>query len=194
MNTTRRVQWLILSLTALVWVAPLNGQETPPVTHLRTTYSSASGEISGETFFAHFNAQVGYDFGLWGSLDASMYDYSTDTYQYISCFGPAYANILSVNRINGDTTINATLDPSSSDCSAVNVSAPIVIQLVGKGRDQATKIGTGRFTEETSGVTYKYSFQSSEFYETFAGTNGFYLGTFTGGAFTEQRNSLERGN
>src|ERR1051326_1020548 len=52
-----------------------------------------------------------------GHAEVSSNDLSTGTFDFISCSGPAYANIVSVN-IHGDSSVNVMLDPLAPGCSA----------------------------------------------------------------------------
>ncbi len=118
-----------------------------------------------------------------GDASASYihYDTSSQTYvqKYVYCSGPNYANILSLNRGNGKSSINVTLDPSRPDCSGP---PGFIVTLSLSGT------ADGVFMESTSGsgrsqymdTSYKYNDQSDTFTEEFTGTSGQYTGDVTG--------------
>ena len=176
----------------LTYSAPSHGTQ---VTKFLSFLESAYGYYDdGVGSYAVFQAVAYDDFSGQRQGWATVYGYDSNTSSdySIRCSGPAYANVVSVNKINGDSSINATLDPSSGDCSNYNVSAPVTLNVAGKydGNDRYSTNGTGKGTYY--GANYKYNSQYDSFGETFTGTNGFYTGTFTGGAGTERRTERQK--
>src|SRR6476660_5610699 len=73
-----------------------------------SSYDGMNGVAQGELQVTHFDNITGYSF--------------------IHCFGTAYANSVSVNSGNGNSSVNATLDPAAPACFAFpNGSAPVTI-------------------------------------------------------------------
>jgi hypothetical protein len=164
------------------------------VTHFRSTSDWASGCIYTGTVITCFYANA-YDDNNGvpqGYVDVYQYDYNTSTYKDIHCFGTAYANVASVNQGNGNSSINATLDPASSDCYPYNVSSPLTVNLSGQYNGNYASHNNGNGNSTYLGTSYKYNFQSDYFSETFTGTNGFATGTFDGSASTEHRTQLQK--
>src|SRR5262249_48052486 len=111
---------------------------------------------------------------------------------FISCSGPAYGDVVSVNKITGETSINATLDPASADWYAFNVGSPVSVNLRGQfdGTGQNSQSGTGKITVD-GGTSYtKYNYQADEFSEIFTGSSGLASGSFAGSVHTEHRTNL----
>ncbi|MGZ8194565.1 MAG: hypothetical protein ACXWTH_02960 [Methylosarcina sp.] len=145
--------------------------------------------------FVTFVDARSYDdsFGPNGWVTVGAYDYSsTQSTGFISCAGPAFANAVSVNKNSGDTSINATLDPSdTTNCSSYNVFASVTVDLAGQNDGwKISNQGTGKSTD--NGTNYKYNFQAEDFSESFTGTNGFYTGTFGGTASSIHHTSLTK--
>lgn len=193
-----KIPYLLASIVAtalvaspLAYSAPSHGAQ---VTHFNSFNVNAYGCFDNYPSYTCFYANA-YDDFYSGQRqgDVAVYGYDV-TYSYydIRCSGPAYANVVSVNRGNGNSSINATLDPSSDDCSNYNVSAPVTLNVAGKydGNYRYSYNGTGK--ETYYGVNYKYNSQNDYFGETFIGTNGFYTGTFTGNAFIEHRTERQK--
>lgn len=138
---------------------------------------------------ADFSAQVYDDMNgvAQGSVYSSYYDYNTGIYSYISCSGPAYANAVSVKSNESSSTINATLDPASPDCYSYNVFAPITVTANGQFDGNYSSSNHGNGKETYLGTNYKYNSKSSNWSQTFSDAdNGFYSGTYTGGAYKSQ--------
>jgi hypothetical protein len=98
-----------------------------------------------------------------------------------------------VNQNNGGSRINATLDPSLSDCiSSYNFGSAVTVDLVGKFDGNYRNSGSGTGKELSGGVNSKYNVKSDEFSETFTGTIGGYEGTFTGEVGTIRFSNRQR--
>jgi phage gp45-like len=118
-------------------------------------------------------------------------DFDTYTYSHISCSGPAYANAVSV-KVNGSSTVNATLDPASPDCESLNVFAKITVTADGQFDGNYAYSGNGNVKETFVGSTNKYNNKSDNWSQTFSADNGFYSGTFTGYADMQQINNRQK--
>lgn len=176
----------------LAYSTPVSGQRTQ-VTKFQGYSADAYGYFYDGYTDTSFFAQAYDDLSgvPQGYVSVVMY---SPVYQYLSCYGPAYGKVVSVNQGNGNSSINATLDPTSPDCYSYNVdvSQRYVVKLTGKynGDYRNSQNGTGKQTY--SGENYKYNSQYDGFDETFTGTNGFYSGTFTGSAETQHYTNRTR--
>jgi hypothetical protein len=163
--------------------APPNATQA---THYRASVAQAAGSVSTGGVDYSFQAQsyVDVDGAPGGSVYIDSFN-GSPPYQYISCSGPEFANVVSMNQGTGTVTVNAVIDPSSPRCYVYAFSGgPLALKVSGQpdGSYRNSQSGTG--TETMSGVTSKYNFQSDEFGEAFTGTSGLYTGTFTGRALT----------
>lgn len=161
------------------------------VTRFKSYNDSAFGCSSG-TYYSCFNTYAYDDYSgqRWSYIEVSGYDGSG--YYDIWCEGPTNADVISLNQGNGDSSVNATLDPSSANCSNYNVYTPVTLNVTGQYDGNYRYSNNGTSKEIDYGTNRKYNFQSDFFQETFAGTNGFYTGTFSGGASTEHRTQLTK--
>jgi len=189
---------LAASIIATVVVAsPLVSSAQNPgtqVTHFRSTSDAANGFVYTGSVTTGFYANA-YDDNNGvpqGYVAVDRYDYNTATYSYITCSGTAYANVVSVNQGNGNSSINATLAPASPDCYSYNVSSPLTVNLSGQYNSNYSSHNNGSGKSTYLGTSYKYNTQSDYFSETFTGTNGFATGTFDGSASTEHRTQLQK--
>jgi hypothetical protein len=157
--------------------APGNGAQA---TQWRANVAQAAGAASDGVADYSFFAQAYVDVD--GVPAGSIYvDSFGSFYQYISCSGPEYANVVSMNQSLGTATVNGTLDPASPNCYSVNYNGgPLTVHISGQpdGSERNSQSGTG--TLLIGGTTNKYSFQSDDFTATFTGTSGLYEGTFSG--------------
>lgn len=175
--------------------APGHGAE---ITHFLSTSNSIYGIYAGDTQYAHVVAQVFDDMSgvMQGRVFSEMYDSNTENYSLIDCYGPAYANSVTLNKTNGNSNINATLDPSDSNCYSENVNAPVTINLTGQydGYHYLQGNGTNKEMLNDSGqqLISKYNFKEDTFSETFTGTTGFYTGTLTGEATVGRNNDRKQ--
>ncbi|MDZ8227830.1 hypothetical protein [Nostoc sp. ChiVER01] len=117
-----------------------------------------------------------------GYINVSIYssDYS---YSSISCSGTAYAGIVSINPINGNTTVKATLNPSDPSCSNENWNAgPVTVDLSGTYTNDGNRYSSsGKVTQYFSGgTTYKSDSKEDSFQETFTGSITGFTTPFTG--------------
>ena len=184
-------------IAAVVVASPLVSRAQNPgtqVTHFRSTSDWAYGSIYTGNIATIFyvNAYDDNNGVPQGYVDVSQYDYNTATNKYINCSGTAYANAVSVNQGTGKSSINATLDPASSDCYFYNVSSPLTVNLSGQYNGNYSSHNKGNGHSTYLGTSYKYNSQSDYFSETFTGTNGFATGTFDGSASTEHRTQLQK--
>ena len=161
----------------LAYGDPGHGAMVTNVVKTRSYTHSAQGRGSGQPFTEWFFSAQSYD-DLTGRPQGSIYvsfsDYFGDFHWQISCTGPAYANVVSVNKTTGETSIKAVLDATNSaDCTPDGAPSSVSVAIVGKfdGNYRATDLGAGKSTE--SGVNYAYATRCDTFGETFSGTIGF---------------------
>ena len=127
------------------------------VTHFRSTSDGASGCIYADTVITCFYANA-YDDNNGvpqGYVTVERYDYTTATYSYITCSGTAYATVVSVHQGNGNSSINATLDPASPDCYSYNVSSPLTVNLSGQYNGNYSSHNNGSGKSTYLGTSYK---------------------------------------
>jgi hypothetical protein len=115
-------------------------------------------------------------------------DDSIGMFHYISCSGPDYANSVSVKPTSGDSSVNATFNPTSPGCYGYNVFAPVTISVTGQFNGIYQDSQTGIDKSTSNGTSFKSNFTSDFFTETFTGTIGFASGPFSGNANTSRRN------
>jgi hypothetical protein len=133
-----------------------------------------------------------------GNAMVTNQDFSNGTFDFISCSGPAYGNIVSVAKSNGDTSVNVTLDPLAPGCFATpSVTAPVTIAITGRfnGLFQTSSNGTGKttFFNGTSFTSIMGNLSTDTFSETFTGTLGSIAsGPFDGNASTSRNYNLIR--
>ena len=123
---------------------------------------------------------------------AYVYGPTTEQSASIFCFGPAYANVVSLNATNGNATISITLDPSSAGCSGENISSPVVLNISGQANGLSTSSRKGSGEERFGGMTFTYHFRESTFSETFNGTAGFFLLPLDGSAVASRQDARTR--
>ena len=98
---------------------------------------------------------------------------------FIFCAGPAYANIVTLNRSTGASSVNAVLNPASPDCFGFNTTT-LVVSVSGQPTGGFSRSDTGTTTFQFVGGTEKATFQSDGFDENFSGSIGYYTGAFSG--------------
>jgi hypothetical protein len=127
-----------------------------------------------------------------GDVTISSEDNSTGRFHSISCSGPAYANILSVNKVSGDVSVNATLNPASPGCFSSTDFAPVTVSISGQFNGILQTSQTGIATNTSDGMSFKSNVSTDFFTETFTGTVGFASGPFSGNATTTRSNQRTR--
>ena len=190
-----KIPYFVASIIAAVVGASSLASGTPGQgtqnTQFRTTNEYASiAEWEGNVRYT-FEASAYDDLNgvRQGYVVIARTNYDPYSDSYISCLGPAYGDVVSVNKITGETSINATLDPASTDCYALNVDSPVTVTLRGQfdGTGHNSQSGTGKITYD-GGTSYtKYNYQSDEFSELFTGLGGLASGSFAGSVHTEHR-------
>ena len=199
-----------LAAAPLAYGAPGGGTE---ITQFRSYSYGAGGDSCDDNGCRRFSAFVYDDLGgvpqggisatytqlVWyEDPDPEYPDYSGWYYEshYIACYGPAYANVVSVNGGNGNAIVHGTLDPASPDCGYPwNVSAPVTVNFSGRGdgtfRTSTHGVGTSRFVRYDGTIqTDKFNSQDDTFNRVvFTGTNGFGTDTITiiGGSYISLR-------
>ena len=171
-------------VSSLALGAPPHGAQA---THTRANVAQAAGTASSGGVDYSFQAQAFIDVD--GSLAGSVYVESfggSPAFQFISCSGPEFANVVSMNQSTGAVTVNAALDRTNPNCfSFPDSSGPsMTLKLSGQPDGSYRNAQSGTGTEQISGSTFKYNFQSDEFGESFIGSTGFYTGTFSGRALS----------
>ena len=182
----------VLALTTTVGASPA-AHGAPPVVPTQVT----GLRINENTISAYAQADYPYLAG-WETLDASSYedrngvalgwiraerfDWIVGTSASITCAGPEYARIVSVNAGNGVTIVNVTLDPLAPGCSGFGVATPLTVNLSGaKGADYSSSV-RGTEVQQSSGVTTTSKFESTRYEMVFNGTGAFVPGPFYGSA------------
>jgi hypothetical protein len=146
-----------------------------------SSYDDMNGVAQGELQVLHFDNITGFS--------------------AIYCFGPAYANRVSVDQGNGNSSVKATLDPAAPGCSASpNVSAPVTIAVTGRpnGKSQTSTNGKTISTSNdgTSVTSFTINYTNDTFTESFTGTVGSSSGPFSnnGYATNSRNNNRSKGN
>ena len=167
--------------TSLAFAAPLSFTQA---THTRANVAQAAGTVSSGGVDYSFQAQAYVDVN--GVPAGFVYVESFGLgIQYVTCTGPEFANVVSMNQGTGAVAVNGTLDLANAHCYAVNYTGgPLTLKVSGQPDGSYRDSRSGVETEQTLGTTFKFNFQSDEFGETFVGSTGLYTGTFTGRALT----------
>jgi hypothetical protein len=194
-NHTNKIKYLLTSMAvAGVLVAP-TAYSAPGgeggVTHFLTRSASVSGYAQDGNIYYYFGGQSYDDLHgvAQGYVYSERYDTNNGTNSYINCSGPAYANAVSVSG-GGRSTVDATLDPANTnDCYSWNVPEKIMITVDGQADGNYANSNNGNGKTTAGGITHKYNSKYDEWSETFSAHNGFYQGTFAGGASINQYNN-----
>jgi len=184
-----------MSAQPLAHSAPIDPVGTE-VTRFLTTLDTANASGCAGNFCASFIAEVFDDLNgvPGGTVRATIIDFNTNQFHFIQCSGPEYANSLFVSSGNGRATVNATLDPSSPNCSFFfNVLAPVTLNITGlaDGTFHTTRQGTFR-QEINNGGIFVGQFESFQFSDTFSGTIGSAFGPFQGFVRSDRNSQRER--
>ena len=144
-------------------------------------------EVNGMQYSLSANSFDDMDGVAQGSIFVSRFGFDpnlgTYTSSFVQCFGPAFANIVTVNKTSGAASVNAVLDPANPSCFAFNSTA-LTISITGAPTGSYARSDSGTTTFQYVGAMEKASFQSDSFDENFAGTIGYYTGAFSGNAET----------
>jgi hypothetical protein len=178
-------------LAGSLYSIPGNGTQ---VTQFLSRMDHVEGQKSVGTTNTFFLANTYDDMNgvAQGDVTVSNEDDSTGTFNYISCSGPAYANIVSVKPTSGDSSVNATLNPASPSCISNGVFAPVTVSITGQFNGIFQQSQTGTATNTSNGMSFKSNFTSDFFTETFTGTVGFASGPFSGNVTTSRSNERTR--
>ena len=112
----------------------------------------------------------------------------------IFCTGPEYAQTVSVNPQTGESSVNATLDPSAPSCVGSMTGPAFTISLSGtaaKGTYNSSSSAASRF-EDGKLVGRAQSKQIDYPVTTLTGSIGFLSGTFNGAATTVRFTQFEK--
>jgi len=191
------VRYALVTATLGMWPLAYSAPPGPgmDVTHGSSSSNDASafsnaGNVSVTIYAQAFENYYGYP--EYGAVTVYVYDSNTSNFWYISCGGPLYANVVSVVQGNGNATIRATLDPSSPDCLASNVPAPVLLDLAGRASGTYHTSSTGFSFSENLNGRFKYRFQDDSFGAVFSGMVGNLSGPFEGSTTAHRTNSLEQ--
>ena len=139
-----------------------------------------------------------YDDFVAGSMVGAVQVYFRDPDTYLlrimSCYGPAYAHMLSINAANGMSSLFVVLDPSNTtDCiQSGEFTAPVTVNLSGQDNGTATGLTDGVFLYKDPTQTLRGRNKTFSFTETFNGTLGGATGPFNGAAFGQMNSSVTR--
>jgi hypothetical protein len=97
---------------------------------------------------------------------------SDNDYKLIECPSSAYVNVFSVNPVNGNTSIQATLDPLDPSCSTYYWdSGTVTVNLSGSYTEGGVRNSVdGKSASFSNGTTYKSNYKSEYFQQTFTGS------------------------
>lgn len=144
-------------------------------------------DINGVQYSLSANSFDDMDGVAQGSIFVSRFGFDPTlgyfSYNFMQCSGPAFANIVTVNKTSGAATVNAVLDPANPSCFAFNSTA-VTISITGAPTGSYARSDSGTTTFQYVGAMEKASFQSDSFDVNFSGTIGYYTGAFTGNAET----------
>lgn len=158
--------------------------QTMRVAPYRTTYDYADGYVYvgdiDRSYYFGASSWGDKDGPFEGSVYVARYDPNTSIYDEIYCYGPEYADALFVDPTNGNATVNATLDPSDSNCSSTNVLEPMILDISGQADGYYSGSSAGVDTSRYPDATYSYLRKVDDYSEAFSGSNGFYDGSFSG--------------
>lgn len=186
-----------LITSPLAFAAPFQANQGTVNTKFRSTSDYASGCSSNSTPTSCFYASA-YDDYFTGEPvgDITVYSYSSDysNYSQISCYGPAYAGIVSVNQGNGNARVKATLNPSDPSCYAYNWNAgTVTVNLSGSYTNGGYRSSSsGKSTSYYNGTTYRYNSQYDSLEETFTGSITGFNGPWTGSASASRYTNREQ--
>jgi hypothetical protein len=161
-------------------------------TKFKSTLDSANGCINNglTCFFA--NSRDDLDGLLQG--DIQVLNLSSGSFSFIACSGTAYAGIVSVNRINGDTIVKATLNPSDPSCLAINWNVgTTTVNLFGRYTDGGFRSSSNsKTTNFSNGTTFRFNNTSDAFEETFTGSITGFSGLWVGSASASRNTNREQ--
>jgi hypothetical protein len=142
-------------------------------------------EANGVEYSLSANSYDDMDGVPQGSIFASRFGFDPTVgyfvYAFIRCTGPAFANIVTVNKTNGASSVNAVLDPANPSCYAFN-SLAVTVAISGVASGGYARSDTGTTTLQYVGSLEKASYQSDSFEQSATGTNGYYSGSYVGNA------------
>jgi hypothetical protein len=182
--------WLIsigLGASVSAFGAPLGDQ---PVTRYREVLDYAQGSSCSSGACSGFSAQRNDGNGVLSGA-VSSYFFTGTTLFVINCEGPEYADSVSVNRGNGATTVNATLDPSAPSCTG-NYGSTLQLSVTGApdGSYNSTVSGSGK--TEVPGSIERFDHTDVTFIESVTGTNGFISGVIPGSAISKRNTNTTK--
>lgn len=186
----------ILITSPLAFATPFQVNQGTVNTKFRTALNYASGcspfTSSSSCFTA--NTYDNLDGVLQGFIAIDTYSSDYSEYSLIACSGPAYANIVSVNQANGNTSVKATLNPSDPSCYTYNWKAgTVTVNLSGIYTDGGNRSSnTGQSAGYYNGRTYKYNYRTDSFDETFTGSITGFTTPFIGSASTSRTSNFEQ--
>ncbi|MGZ8934769.1 MAG: hypothetical protein ACXW04_07695 [Methylobacter sp.] len=160
---------------------PGNGAQ---VVNFKTYNYNPYGAFCDDSNICNFFSAWSYDdnSGPQAGVSVETYDLNlSQTVASISCSGLSFANAVSVNQGNGNTSIDATLDPSdTNNCQSYNVSASVTVNLVGQFDDVYHYSISGKSNSTYYGSNVKSNSKYDHWSEIFTGTTGLYTGSING--------------
>jgi hypothetical protein len=181
----------VLVTSPSAYSGPGNG--TTP-TQYKTLYQSVFGSWSDGSVSQSFVVQA------WdnvngvpeSSASSSLYNFLTDEFSYIECNGIAVT--VSVHAATGESSAQATLDPTDPNCSAFGFVGPIVIDVIGSATDEFRASETSHGQINFSGVITRTSYVNNSFSANLTGTVGDNSGPWSGFANNGRNTRRERVN
>lgn len=151
-------------------------------------FRSRSDQVAGQTCTSsgvcvQFRAAIFDDpaGNAMGAVMGLVYDpYTPPNLHIINCQGPDYANVMSLNAANGNTTLKVTLQPLGPGCSGVNFTEPFTIDVNGGADGNVHISNDGYFTQEFYGSVMRGRRRNDFFTNWYQGTVGPYSGPLTG--------------
>lgn len=192
-----KIQYFVASMavasvlvTPTAYSGPGGGTQ---VTHFLSRRASVYFSYTNPNMFYYLVGDAYDDMDVAQSyVEYEFDDYINRRFIHIRCEGPTYANAVSVNRNDGSSTVNATLDPAITDCISSNVFEKITVTANGQFDGNYSSSNKENRKETYGGATYKSNYNSDNWSQTFSADNGFYSGTCTGDASISQNKGRER--
>lgn len=173
-----------LALSSSAFAAPI---ERALVTKFKTTSVAvfASAEVGGVQYSMTAQNYDDMDGVQQATIAVDRFDFNTFSSSFVVCSGPRFAGTVTVNKISGTASVNATLDPTAGDCYGFN-STTLVINLNGTPTGSFSVSESGTATTSTTEGVVKVQSQSDAFDENFSGSIGYFSGALSGRAVTSK--------
>ena len=128
------------------------------------------------------------------SLYAGYYNEATGDSWSISCNFPAGGDAVSIKQVNEDWILGlkGTLDPADVNCTASNVTAPVVIDLSGHDTNDYRSASAGHGKSMSPGESWKYANKSYQFSADMIGTVNSMDGPWSGSVSTSRNYNIQK--